>query len=331
MKILKDDIHEAARELQMNGLVLFPTETVYGLGANALSQEAVSKIFKVKGRPSNNPLIVHLKSVDEITKYAYIQNDVEKKLIDTFMPGPFTIILKKRDCIPSNVTCSMDTVGIRVPNNKLANQLLCLSDVPIAAPSANLSTKPSGTKVSDIIKDFDGLVPYIIDGGDTLVGLESTVVKVIDGVPTILRPGFVTKEEIEKVCLKCNVINEVLNPPKTDKVESPGVLFKHYAPKSPCLLVYSNDSKKLKGLITDNLTDKTLIIGSDNVKDIPCYKFLHYGNSYEEIAHNIYALLREADKYNPTLIIIEGVKMEGLGLAIMNRLLRSAGFNYLQR
>ena len=233
--ISSNELDKAIDSLNRGNLVIFPTETVYGLGANALSTSAVDKIFEAKNRASNNPLIVHLKNKDEIEKYAIISNNIEQKLIDTFMPGPFTLILKKKDIIPNNVTCNMDTVGIRIPIDPIAHELLDRLSFPIAAPSANKSTKPSGTNVLDIIDEFNDSVDYIIDGGDSLIGLESTVVKVIDNVPTILRPGFITREDIEETIGKCNV-SEFLFKKAEGKVESPGMLYKHYSPNTPCML-----------------------------------------------------------------------------------------------
>ena len=318
-------------EINNNNLIIFPTETVYGIGANALSEKAVNKIFDVKTRAKNNPLIVHLKSKDDIEKYAYIENDIEKKLIEVFMPGPITLILKKKDCIPMCVTAGLDTVGIRVPSNPVANKFLTIVDTPIAAPSANISGRPSGTKVSDIKEEFDRDVNFIIDGGESTIGLESTVIKVINNIPTILRPGYITKEMIEKVVGCCNVSDHVLKEIKDNSiVESPGMLYKHYAPKTKCILVYSKDINILKQLIKDNIIDKTIILGSDKLKDINCFKFINYGNSLEEISHNIFSLLRLSDTYNANLIIIEGVEKVGLGLAIMNRLIRTSNFNYIE-
>ena len=332
MEVLKDDITLAVNSIKSGNIVIFPTETVYGLGGNALDINCVDKIFKAKNRPNNNPLIVHLSDKRDIEKYAYIENDIERKLIDSFMPGPFTIILKKKDIIPSNVVCSMDTVGIRIPSNKIANKFIKECNLPIAAPSANLSTKPSGTNVEDIFLEFKDTVDYIIDGGESTVGLESTVVKVINDIPTILRPGFITKEDIELLGFKCNISNGVLNKlDNNSKVESPGMIYKHYAPKSKCLLVYSKNNNTLIDLIESNKTNKTLIIGSSKLKNINCFKYLYYGDSLIEIAHNIFKLLRESDKYNPDLIIIEGVETKNLGLAIMNRLLRSCAFNYIEK
>ena len=248
------------------------------------------------------------------------------------MPGPFTIILKKKEIIPSCVTANMDSVGIRIPIHQMAHEFLELVNVPIAAPSANISSRPSGTKVADIKDEFDSLVPYIIDNGEATIGLESTVVKVIDNIPTILRPGFVTYEDIFSLIGSCNIAPGVLTKlDNNTKVESPGMLYKHYAPKTNCILVYSSKIDTLKQIINDNLDHKTIIIGSSKLKDIPCYHFLNYGDTLEEISHNIFSLLRLADKYEANQIIIEGVKKEGLGLAIMNRLIRTANFNYIEK
>lgn len=320
------------KEINDNNLVIFPTETVYGIGANALSSIAVNKIFDVKTRAKNNPLIVHLKSKNEIEKYAVIENEIEQKLIDTFMPGPITVILKKKDCIPNSVTANLDTVGIRVPVSVIAHKFLSIVDKPIAAPSANISGSPSGTKVSDIFDEFTGKVNYIIDGGESTIGLESTVVKVIDGVPTILRPGYVTKEMIESKIGECRVSKHVLHEvSSTEKVESPGMMYKHYAPSTKCILVYSKDINTLKEIVKDNITSKTIILGSNKLKDINCFKFINYGETLKDISHNIFSLLRLSDTYNANLIIIEGVEKVGLGLAIMNRLIRTANFNYIEK
>ena len=333
MKIIKelteDNLNILKEQIIANEVVIFPTETVYGIGANALKEEAVKKIFTIKTRAQNNPLIVHLKDKEEITKYAIIQNEVEKKLINSFMPGPFTLILKKKDIIPNIVTANLDTVGIRIPNNNIAHEFLEYVNLPIAAPSANISSRPSGTNLEAIKDEFSNSVNYALDGGKSQIGLESTVVKVVDNIPTILRPGYITKEDIESLIGNCKVSSHVLREIKSDEVvESPGMMYRHYAPKTKCLLVYSEDLLSLKKLIKDNMDSKTIILGSNKLKDIPCYKFIHYGESYEDISHNLFSKLRECDSYDANLIIIEGVKKEGLGLAIMNRLIRTSNFNY---
>ena len=318
--ISSNELDKAIDSLNKGNLVIFPTETVYGLGANALSYDAVDKIFEAKNRASNNPLIVHLKNKDEISKYAIVNNEIEQKLIDAFMPGPFTLILKKKDIIPSNVTCNMDTVGIRIPIDPIAHELLDKLDFPIAAPSANKSTKPSGTNVNDIYDEFKDSVDYLIDGGESLIGLESTVVKVIDNVPTILRPGFITREDITEVIGTCNV-SEYLFKKAEGKVESPGMLYKHYSPNTPCMLCDKE--------IINNFVDKdkkVIVIGHD--LNIDCYKYYDYGNELSEVAHNIFKLLRLADKDEADLIIIEATTIKSLGLAIMNRLIRTCNYNY---
>ena len=322
--ISKENLLLAKKELDKGNLVIFPTETVYGLGANALDFVAVDRIFEAKNRASNNPLIVHLKNKDEIEKYAIINNDIERKLIDSFMPGPFTLILKKRNNISNNVTCNMDTVGIRIPIDPVAHNLLDILNYPIAAPSANLSTRPSGTRVSDIKNEFDGKVSLIIDGGESKIGLESTVCKVIDGIPTILRPGFITKEDILDVIGYCNVSEYVMKEAH-GKVESPGMLYKHYSPKTKCILV--EHSKILEEL---KKYEKVIVIGDSSLEKINSYKFFNYGDDLVTIAHNIFKLLREADKYEACVILIEAVEAKGIGLAIMNRLIRTCEYNYVK-
>ena len=254
----------------------------------------------------------------------------KSKLMDAFMPGPFTLILKKKDLIPNNVSANLDTVGIRMPANKIAHELIKTTNLPIAAPSANISSRPSGTKVEDIKEEFQNKVDIIIDGGETSVGLESTVVKVIDGIPTILRPGKITPEDIIEITGVYKLSDNLFKKAE-GVVESPGMKYKHYAPNNKCILVYSDKEELLIKLIKSNIKEKTLIIGNTKNKNkYNCYKYLSYGTTLEEISHNIFSLLREADIYEPDLIIIEGVKKEGLGIAIMNRLIRASSYNYIE-
>lgn len=323
--ITSDDLLLAKSSLDKGNLVIFPTETVYGLGANALNYDSVDKIFEAKNRASNNPLIVHLKNKDEILKYATVNNDVERKLIDSFMPGPFTLILSKKDIIPSNVTCGMDTVGIRVPIDPVAHNLLDILDYPIAAPSANTSSRPSGTNVSDIFDEFNNKVDYLIDGGDSRIGLESTVVKVIDNVPTILRPGFITREDIIDVVGSCDV-SEFVMKEAHGKVESPGMLYKHYSPNTKCILV---DYEKICEVIKNY--SKPILIGNSSIESLSTYKYFNYGDDLVSIGHNIFKLLREADRENGDAIIILATSTNGIGLAIMNRLIRTCAYNYIKR
>ena len=329
-EINEKELAEVSKCLESGGLVIFPTETIYGLGAVATNEKAVDSIFIAKGRPNDNPLIVHLDSVKEIDKYVYPPTEIEQKLIDSFMPGPFTLILKKKDIIPNNVSANLNTVGIRIPDNLIANRLLAYHHLPIAAPSANVSGKPSGTDIQDIINEFNNKVDYIIDGDLAKIGIESTVVKVIDGIPTILRPGFITKEDIINavgiVKVDDNIFKKVEGP-----VESPGMKYRHYAPNNDCQLIYIKDKTERYNYFKENATKNTIIIGSSLLKDIPCLKYLYYGDTLEEISHNIFKLLRISDKYNPDIILIEGVSKDGLGLAIMNRLIRACSYNYIER
>jgi len=326
------ELNEASISLRNGELVIFPTETVYGIGANALDKNAVSNIFKAKGRANDNPLIVHISDFDMLKDLVYEPNDIEKKLIDAFMPGPFTLILKKKNIIPDNVSAGLDTVGIRMPSNKIAHNLILKANVPVAAPSANISSRPSGTKVSDIIDEFNGKVSYIIDGGETDIGIESTVVKVIDNIPTILRPGKVTPHDIEEVIGVVKIDNHIFTK-ANGYVESPGMKYKHYAPLTKCILIYSTNDLDYQKEVLKCITPKSAIIGSAERKNMFNITYYSYGsiNDYDVISHNLFSLLREVDRNNHDFIIIEGVKKEGLGLAIMNRLIRSCSYNYIEK
>lgn len=328
-KIDDKDIIVCAEALREGKLVIFPTETVYGLGANALNSGACTNIFKAKGRAQDNPLIVHISDFNDLDDIVYPPNDMEKKLMEAFMPGPFTIVLKKKKIIPNSVSANLDTVGIRMPENKIAHDLIKLAGVPVAAPSANISGRPSGTNINDIKDEFNNKVDYIIDGGDTIIGIESTVVKVIDNIPTILRPGKITPEDIKNICGIVRISENVFK--KIEKgtiIESPGMKYRHYAPSTKCLLIYSDDNKILINEIKKHMTDKTIIIGSSKNK-VYFNNYLDYGDTLDDISHNIFKLLREADKLEEDLIIIEGVEKVGLGIAIMNRLIRTAEYNYI--
>lgn len=327
------EIQKASEEIKNGNLVIFPTETVYGIGANAFNEEACNNIFKAKGRASDNPLIVHVCNEEMISQVVKQPNELETKLIKEFCPGPFTIILKAKDIIPKIVTAGLDTVGIRMPSNKIANKLIEYANTPIAAPSANASGKPSGTKIEDIKKEFDGKVATIIDAGMVDIGLESTVVKVIENKVVILRPGKITKEDIEKLGIEVEIDKNILGKcSENEKVLSPGMKYKHYAPNTKCLMIYSKDEQKMVNKINEFVNGKdALIVCKDcnyskyNVKHI-----IKMGNSLEEIAHNIFSILREVDKYNANIVVIEGMEKEGLGLALNNRLLRACEYNYIE-
>lgn len=320
-------------------IVIFPTETVYGIGANALDEKAVGKIFIAKGRPSDNPLIIHLADKSKINTVAQNITEVEQKLIDAFMPGPFTIILEKKNVVPDIVTAGLDTVAVRIPQNIIARGIITYSGVPIAAPSANVSGKPSGTSIDDIRKELEGKVSAIIDGGETEIGLESTVVKVIHEVPVILRPGKITPEDIENVVGIVRIDNKVFEKvEKEQKVESPGMKYRHYAPETKCKLIYfENDLDQIfniKKIIKEYKGDVVILGFSEHKEKIIVSdgRFIELGSkdNLEEIAKNIYTSLRKADEIKPKIILIEGIKKEGIGIAIMNRLLRTCEYDYIE-
>ncbi len=338
------EIIDAANYIKNGNVVVFPTETVYGIGVNAFCADAVKKIFEAKGRPQDNPLIVHISNLDMLQSVTCMEKitDIEWKLINAFFPGPFTLILPKNDKIPYEVTANLETVGIRMPTNIVANRLIELSGVPIAAPSANISGKPSGTKIEDIYVELKDKVDYIIDYGDSDIGIESTVAKVINGKVCILRPGKITKEDIETVVGNCIVEYDdklFSNQNKNNKVESPGMKYKHYAPSTKCVLVYSENEEKMINKIHDVINeyrnDNVCVIGFNEHK---CFfktdlvEYINLGSKLNllEISKNIFTALRKVDKLKPSICIVEGVKKEGIGISIMNRLIRAVSHNYIE-
>lgn len=327
-----NDLNEAALCIKNGGLVLFPTETVYGLGADGLNSIAVKNIFIAKGRKQDNPLILHISNKEMISRIARDITPLEQKLIDKFFPGPFTLILKKSNIVPDVVSANLDTVGIRMPTNKIAHDLIELSDTPIAAPSANISGKPSGTNVNDIFDELGDKVDYIIDGGQTDIGVESTVVRVIDNTIHILRPGKITKDDLLEVCNNVIIDSHVLGDIKEgEKILSPGMKYRHYAPNSKCLLIYTDNDKKFidKVNLLKKENNKILVLCRNHL----CNNFdysIPLGESLEDISKNIFSDLRKVDDYDANLVVIEGVPSDGLGLAIMNRLIRACSHNYIE-
>ena len=331
---VNNEILKAPAEVIKQGkLVVFPTETVYGIGADALNEEAVKQIYIAKGRASDNPLIAHISNIEMLKKLVVDVGEIEQKLIDKFWPGPLTIVFKKKSIVPDIITGGLDTVAIRMPSNEIAHKLIEYSGCPIAAPSANISGKPSGTIVEDIIDELDGKVEYFIDGGKVDIGVESTVIRVVDNVVHILRPGKVTPEDIQSLGIDVYIEKQILGEYKEgEKVMSPGIKYKHYAPTTKCVLVYSIDNNKMVNKINELSKDKNVVIlcNTRNLDKYDVQKKLDMGASLEEISQNIFTLLRKADKYSADLILIEGVEKEGLGLAIMNRLIRACAHEYIE-
>lgn len=326
----------AGNTIKNGGLVLFPTETVYGLGADGLNADAVRKIYEAKGRKQDNPLILHISEIEMLDRIATDITELEYKLMHAFWPGPFTIILNKKPIVPNNVTGGMNTVGVRMPSGTIARKLISYADTPIAAPSANVSGRPSGTNVKDIYEELHNKVDCIVDGGDCEYGLESTVVRVINNIPTILRPGEITPNDIEKIAGIVNIDKNVLNKIDiNEKVLSPGMKYRHYAPKSKCVLVYSDDNNKLVNKIIEiskEYNNPLIISSTENKVKYNIKNIIDVGHkdNLMEIAKNIFTTLRKVDSYSPDLVIIEGVKEEGIGLAIMNRLIRACEYNYIK-
>lgn len=336
LKVDKDytKIKEASKIINNGGLVLFPTETVYGLGADGLNEEAVKSIFIAKGRKQDNPLILHISNMEMLNKIARNITELEYKLMKEFWPGPFTIILKRKDIVPNNVTGGLDTVGIRMPSNEIVKWLIEYANTPIAAPSANISGRPSGTNVEDIFKELSDKVDYIIDGGQCEIGVESTVVRVVDGVPHILRPGKITEEQIRSVAGKVIVDKHILGDLENNEpVLSPGMKYKHYAPNSKCILIYSKENEKMVEQINKlekEYKNPLIVCHTNNEEKYNIENIINMGQSLEEITQNIFKILRKVDSYNPDIVLIEGVEKEGLGLAIMNRLIRACEHNYIE-
>ena len=322
-----NDIKKAALYIAQGSLVAFPTETVYGLGANALDGEAVKRIFTAKGRPQDNPLIVHVCKAEDADKYAYT-SDLFYKLAERFMPGPITVIMPRRENIPSEVTAGLDSVGIRVPLSGTARRLIELSGVPIAAPSANLSGKPSPTKASHVIDDLSGRVEAILCGDDCLVGVESTVVKITGESSLIIcRPGAVTYEMLKTVCDDVTVDPAVIS--KFDgKPVSPGMKYRHYAPNAEVNVLIGSEDKILEFL--SDKSDFGIICYDEDGRLLEFKNAFSLGSSTDpsEQATRLFDLLRYFDSIKTVNKIYARMpEKNGVGLAVYNRLLKAAGFS----
>lgn len=326
-----DLIKKIGLVLREGGLVAFPTETVYGIGANALNGEAILNIYKAKGRPSDNPLIVHIDDINHLSKYAKEINEDAKKLMNEFWPGPLTLIFKKTKLIPDTISGGLDTVAIRIPSNKIARYIIKEAKVPIAAPSANISGRPSPTAAKHVIEDLYNKVDIIVDGGNTNIGLESTVLDVTDAIPVILRPGGVTKSMIEKVIGKVNIDDSLINKELVPK--SPGMKYKHYAPKGS-LIVVSGDEEKVVNKINEWVKEKEkegysvgVIATTETSKHYKCKNIEIIGDkhNHNQIAANLFNVLRKMDENNIDYIYSQAFSEEDIGMAIMNRLMKAAG------
>ncbi|MBE6623846.1 MAG: threonylcarbamoyl-AMP synthase [Ruminococcaceae bacterium] len=334
----KEDIEklkEAADIIKAGGTVCFPTETVYGLGANALDAEAVKEIFVAKGRPQDNPLIIHLDEIENAEKYClYKENPYINKLIK-FFPGPLTAILKKRDVVPCIVTANLDSVGVRIPENPIAHEFLRLCGVPVAAPSANISGKPSPTCADHVIEDLFGKVDAIIYAGNCDVGLESTIVSLVKDPPILLRPGGITYEMLCDALCEVAVSDAVLSEMKPDdKASAPGMKYKHYAPKTPVFLVMGND-KKVIDFLKDKQTGEScaILAFTEDLKYLESKNVFDIGSKSnpDENAKRIFAHLRATDSICGLLNVYVHISDDksGLRLAVFNRLLKASAYHII--
>ena len=321
------DIKRAARLILDGGLVIFPTETVYGLGGNALLSDAAEKIYAAKGRPSDNPLIIHIAEPNDAEKYAHV-SDVYYKLASAFMPGPLTVIMPKRECIPSSVTGGLDTVAVRCPSHPVAHALIREAGVPIAAPSANLSGKPSPTDVKYVLEDMDGRVDMIIDGGACEIGLESTIVALGGDGLTLLRPGAITLDALSCVCENINVAPAVLEKlADNERPLSPGMKYRHYAPAAEFILLDGKDSDVLNFLKNEQKkTGCAVLCYDEEISSLDAGLCIPIGrkDDLDEQAKRLFSALREADRLGAPKIYGHLPKKCGIGLALYNRMIRAA-------
>ena len=324
-------IRNASKLICGGEIVAFPTETVYGLGGNALNPSSVSKIFEIKGRPPDNPLIVHVADMTMLESLVIKIPPKAQRIIKKFWPGPITLVLKKSKIVPEITTGGLDTVAVRMPKNKIARELIKKSGIPIAAPSANISGRPSPTAAIHVKDDLAGKIGLILDGGSTRIGIESTVIDMTRHIPVILRPGSISKETIENeigiVCLHDSLLGN--NGRKLSVHRSPGMKYQHYSPKAKVMLIEGPESHvktkiiQLSKKLESEGKNVRIMTASKSLKVNP-KKIQYLGSTLETIARNLFANLRQADKDNIDVIIVQGIQYKKTGLAIMNRLNKAA-------
>ena len=323
---------EAGALLKQGALVAFPTETVYGLGANALDSEAAAKIYAAKGRPSDNPLIVHIADMDALPLITAEIPEAAKKLAAKFWPGPLTMVMRKSDVVPYGTTGGLDTVAVRMPSHPIALEMIRHGGGYIAAPSANTSGRPSPTLASHVADDMTGIIPMILDGGAVGIGIESTIVDLTDEIPTILRPGFITKEMLQEVVGEVQ-IDKGLDADSKTPPKAPGMKYRHYAPKAELMIVEGASEavvEKINALVKENEEKGicTGIIGTEEtVSRYPAgiVKCMGTRNDELSISSHLYGILREFDESDAKVIYSESFEEGAMGSAIMNRLLKAAG------
>ncbi len=329
-----ENIIKTAEILKKGGLAAIPTETVYGLAADALNGEAVAKIFAAKGRPMDNPLIVHVAEFEDIERFALVREipEAAKKLAKVFWPGPLTIIMKKGGVIPDEVSAGLDTVAIRLPSHPSARAIIKAADTPLAAPSANLSGSPSPTTAQHVMNDMDGKIDAVFDGGACGVGVESTVITLAEDTPRLLRPGKVTLEELREVLGEVELDSAVLNKLKDgQKAASPGMKYKHYAPKANVILLKCTDDEFINYVNRCGGSGVAALCCDEDARKL-CVKYISLGkrNDYEAHAQRLFDSLRRIDGYGNIVTVYTRLpSTDGVGLAVYNRLIRAAGFEVI--
>ncbi|MEM0157603.1 MAG: L-threonylcarbamoyladenylate synthase [Thermoplasmataceae archaeon] len=319
-----DAVHSGAEVILSGGTVIFPTETVYGLGANGMDQEACLKIFTAKNRPPDNPLILHISSIEMLDGIAVIRDKDLRSRLARFWPGPLTVLLAKADAVPDAVSAGQPTVAVRMPDNRLALELISASGVPIAAPSANLSTKPSITDSQHAIQEMSGRVDLIYDSGKTSFGLESTILDVTTSPPRLLRAGSATVESLQEVFGKIEISEEARGTVESDVAITPGMKYRHYAPEKPFFLMKSvEEFRRLNNLDTHDLG--ILAMGSDEVCCSDQCLRLGSMNDLRQIGHNLFSAFRQLDQSHFKMAVIHPFPEYGYGLAIMNRIRKATG------
>jgi len=330
---IKEKLKRAGAVIKQGGLVAFPTETVYGLGGDALNPASSKKIYAAKGRPSDNPLIVHIAESSALDKIVRYIPENARRLADAFWPGPMTLILKKADIVPSETTGGLDTVAVRMPSHPLAADFIREAGGYVAAPSANLSGKPSPTLAKYVIQDMYGRIDMIIDAEGVQIGLESTIVDVTCAVPMILRPGCITQEMVSKVVGETDIDATIYDSRSTQAPKAPGMKYRHYAPKGELVIVEGTTEHVLQYMnrqiqLHKQNGERTGIIGTNSIIaccDADSKKDAGNGKDYSEIARQLYTFLREFDDENIAYIYVEMFGNDGVGQAVMNRLLKAAG------
>lgn len=327
-------LKRAGEIIREGGLVAFPTETVYGLGADALNEEAAKKIYAAKGRPSDNPLIVHIADWEAIEKVVREVPCEAKKLAEAFWPGPLTMIFYKKECVPYGTTGGLDTVAVRMPSDEIARELIRQGGGYVAAPSANRSGRPSPTTAQHVYEDMEGRIPLILDGGEVEIGLESTIIDLTEGCPVVLRPGFISLEMLQGVLGKVKMDQGLIASDDTVHPKAPGMKYRHYAPRAELKIVEGLQREVVSYINKKAEEDpSTGIICTEETKDmypVGCVKCIGSRKDIRSIAHHLFAILRELDEDGVSRIYSESFECPGLGQAIMNRLLKAAGHQRIQ-